>query len=141
MTDRGASTHEYAVANGHPPVARRTICVDFDSTIIPWGQSMFDDSDPLPGAAEAIREWKKRGFRIIIFTSRLSRTWWKAEGWDFKEAQVEQMDYIIGILDKHGIPYDGMTAEKIPAIAYIDDKAIEFTGDNWAEIQERVANL
>ena len=26
-------------------------------------------------------------------------------------------------LDKHGIPYDGFTCDKIPAVAYFDDKA------------------
>jgi ribonucleotide monophosphatase NagD (HAD superfamily) len=134
-------TRDYARDNGHPPVAHKVICVDFDSTIIPWGATMFDDSNPLPGAVEAIREFKKAGYKVVIFTSRMSPTWWKSEGWTVKKAVNEQMAYVTSILDKHDIPFDAVTSEKVPAVAYIDDKAIEYTGSNWDAIKERVLAL
>src|SRR6476660_870931 len=135
------NTRTYARDNGHPPVAHRVLSIDFDSTIIPWGKTMFDDSDPLPGAVSAINEFYKKGFRIVIFTSRMSPTWWASEGWTIADAKQTQMAYVKGILDKHGIPFHLITAEKVPSVAYIDDKAIEFTGNNWDAIRERVLAL
>src|SRR5689334_17516722 len=109
-----SETRDYARDNGHPPVAHGTICVDFDSTIIPWGKTMFDDSEPLPGAVEAIKAMKKKGYKVIIFTSRFSPRWWASEGWGETYGRRIQGRYVRGILNKHGIPFDEITAEKVP---------------------------
>jgi hypothetical protein len=99
------------IAAGHPPVAAGTVCVDFDGTIFPFG------------AVSAVKQLKDRGYRIVIFSSRFSRTWHEHEGWDHEVALAEQKRLVAKALDAHGIPYDDMTAEKIPALAYFDDKA------------------
>ena len=107
----------------HPPVAVGVVLVDFDGTLYPWGQ-MFSMPKPLPGAVSAMRELREAGFRIGIFTSRLSSTWHRAEGWDTDEATAEQRAYIEAILERDGIPFDFVTAEKVPAVLYLDDKAM-----------------
>lgn len=122
-----------------PPVAKDTICVDFDGTIFQWGD-LHAKTDPFMGAVDVMRELRKRGWNIVIMTSRMSPTWWAAEGWDMNKARVEQMAFIKMRLDTFGIPYDRITAEKVPAEYYIDDKAIEFTGETfaWKEIGKRI---
>ena len=65
----------------------------------------------------------------IIFTSRLSPTWHRAEGWKTSEAAKQQREYITAFLEEHDIPFDDITAEKRPAILYLDDKAMRVNRD------------
>lgn len=118
--------------------AGTTICVDFDATLVPWGE-LDDDAPPLPGAVEFMRKAKERGYRLVIFSSRLSASWLTEQ---FGERDLpmmynEQRRHIAERLRQHGIPFDDMTSEKVPARWYIDDRAIEFR-NNWDEIAERV---
>lgn len=108
---------------GHPPVAKGIVCVDFDGTIFPFGQMDVSGTQPMAGAAEAVRALKKAGYTIVIFTSRLSRTWHNSENWDHRTAETEQTELVRNALEAYDIPWDDMTAEKIPAVAYFDDKA------------------
>ena len=121
------SSDAYASRTGHPPSAAKTVCIDLDKTIIPWG-SLEEIRDPFPGATAAIAKLRRAGFRIVIWTSRLSHSWWRAEGvarnvdpWEFGRAQKAQVERL---LQAGGIHYDLVTAEKIPALAYFDDKGI-----------------
>lgn len=118
-----------------PPVAHKRIGIDFDGTIVPWGD-LNSDAPPFPHAAETIRGLKAAGWTIIILTSRLSPTWWAAEGWDSIKAATEQLDIVSNRLTLHNIPFDLITAEKIPCAFYIDDRAI-VANDNWLELKER----
>ena len=121
----------------HPPIADKLVMVDFDATIAEWGPLMGDKSI-IPGAADAIRRLKDEGYRVGIFTSRLSRTWARSVvgGGPAVAAFITQQEmYVRTILDKNDIPFDFVTAEKMPAAAYIDDKAIAFRGD-WAVAME-----
>ncbi len=127
---------QFARENGHPPSAHNVLCVDFDGTLRPWG-GLFDDPEPLPGAVEFMVAAKAANYELVIFTSRLSMTWHLAEGRNPFHGGLEQMVYIEDWLTKHGIPFDHITAEKIPAMAYIDDKAV-FYHDNWPELTERL---
>lgn len=123
----------------HPPVARKVICVDFDGTLFPWGQ-MYGKAEPFIGAIDFMRKLKREGWTIVIFTSRMSPTWWDAEGFDMKKAYGEQLGYIKSRLDQFGIPYDRITAEKVPAQFYIDDKALTFVNEPgaWGAISKVV---
>lgn len=127
------------MSNNVPPVGENVICVDFDGTLFEWGD-LYEKMPPFQGAVQALRGFKNQGFEIVIFTSRLSPTWWESEGWDFRKAMVEQTAFIEKRLNDFGIPFDRITAEKVPAVAYIDDKAIEYTGETWSwgEIAERI---
>lgn len=131
-----------------PPVAHRTLCVDFDGTLFPWGP-LDDDAPPFPGAVDTVKAFAAAGYNIVIYTSRLSSTWWRAEipradGMGIYEWKRqcdlfgnEQERLVESRLRNFGIPYSRITAEKVPAEYYIDDRAIEFTGD-WNAIQQRV---
>lgn len=114
-----------------PPVAHKVICVDFDGTLFQWGD-LYEKSPPFVGAVEAVRKFKQAGFEVVIFTSRMSPTWWASEGWDMKKAMVEQNAFITKRLNDFGIPFDRITAEKVPAEYYIDDKALRFEGDTYS---------
>lgn len=118
-----------AKENGHPPVAEGVVCVDFDGTIAPWGD-LFGFPEPLPGAKEFLLWLRENGYTIVIFTSRLSTVWHKSEGRDPGYGIFEQVEYLRKYFEKYGLESDHVTAEKIPAIAYIDDKAIFF--QNWS---------
>jgi FMN phosphatase YigB (HAD superfamily) len=107
----------------HPPVAHNVVLVDFDGTLYPWGQ-MFSFPKPMPGAVTAMRELRESGYRIGIFTSRLSPTWHRSEGWDTNEASKEQRAYIQAVLERDDIPFDFVTCEKVPSVLYLDDKAM-----------------
>jgi predicted phosphatase len=120
-----------------PPVAQKVICVDFDGTIFPWGEINASEP-PFPHAVEVIKRMKQKGWTVIIFTSRMSPTWWNAEGWNLKEAMQEQLGIVQARLAAWDIPYDRITCEKVPAAAYIDDRAIHFDPSNgWAELEAK----
>jgi hypothetical protein len=120
-----------------PPVARKVICVDFDATIVPWGE-LDAIIEPLPGAIKAIRDFKDAGYRIVILTSRMSPTWWIAEDWTAGNVTyLKWWNSVADVCKKYDIPFDEITCEKVPAQYYIDDRAIEFKG-NWPEIVERI---
>jgi hypothetical protein len=129
--------NEVVIDETIPPVAKGVICVDYDATIVPWGE-LGADVSPLPDAVETIRAFKDAGYKIVILTSRMSPTWWIAEGWGMLESVASKWwDSVADVLNKHGIPFDGITCEKVPAQYYIDDRAIEFK-NNWSEIRKRV---
>jgi hypothetical protein len=102
-----------------PNLATRLLMIDFDATILPWGPLM-EPRTPFAGVKEAINNLANDGYRIGIFTSRLSPTWIRHEG----TSEQDQRDYVTNILQSHGIHFDFITAEKIPAEAYFDDKAV-----------------
>lgn len=122
-----------------PPVGKKVICVDFDGTLFQWGD-LYEKKPPFVGAVDAVRAFKKAGYTIVIFTSRMSPTWWQDEGMDMKQAMKMQMGFCQKRLNDFGIPFDRITAEKVPAEYYIDDKALRFEGKthSWNEIRNLV---
>lgn len=110
----------------HPPVAEGVVLVDFDGTLYPWGQ-MFDAPEPIDGSGAAVRLLKELGFTIGIFTSRLSPFWHESEGRDPETAIKAHLSYIEYVCNRDNIPFDFITAEKVPAVAYFDDKAYRVT--------------
>lgn len=112
----------------HPPSADGVVLVDFDGTLAPWG-ALWNVTEFLPGAIEAVRLLKERGYRIGIFTSRLSPSWHVAEGRDPTFGPLAQRDYLERLLIEHGVPFDFITAEKVPAVLMLDDKAMRVTAE------------
>lgn len=78
---------------------------------------------------------RERGFQIVIFTSRLSTVWHAHEGRDPARGIFEQVQYLQEYFEKYGLEADSVTAEKVPAMAYIDDKAIEFASWDTATLR------
>lgn len=107
-----------------PPEAQNVVLIDFDGTIVPWGPLMGAQHVD-PDTARAIRRLKDAGLYIVIFSSRFSPRW--LEHHLPKTTLEEQTAYVRAILDAASIPYDELTAEKMPAMAYFDDMAFRVT--------------
>ena len=100
------------------PKAGHTICVDFDGVIHKYSKG-FQDGEiydpPIEGAIDALHKLKERGYNVVILTSR-NNTIPKVKEW----------------VKKYLGPDIEVTNRKLPALAYIDDRAIRFT--NWDDI-------
>lgn len=101
---------------------RKTLCVDFDGVIHAYTKGYHDKTAydvPMPGAYESLLKLKGQGYRIVIFSARDAQ-------------EIKQW------LTLHwcGTPLENLevTNIKIPAIAYVDDRAIRFT--NWRDIEK-----
>lgn len=115
--------------------ARMRICVDFDKTLVAWA-GLHEIPPFLPGAIAFLDDLEAMGFEVVILTSRASPTWWLEHLWhperspspeevdDFGRSQI---GIVFATLDKVGKGGLLITAEKVPALAYIDDRAITFS--------------
>lgn len=113
---------------------RKNVLIDFDGVIHKYSKGFYDGTiydPPTEGAKEAIDKLKNK-YRIVIFSARLSPT-------TNKDVE-DQKKNMINWLSKYNIYYDQLSYEKIPAVAYIDDLAIHFTGD-WDDILNKVEDL
>ncbi len=104
---------------------RRTLCIDFDGVLYPY-EGDWDNGritgDPMPGAVAALRKLYAAGYDLVVHTTRCN--------------DPEQVAIIREWLEGHGAPVIWqVTACKVPAIAYIDDRAVRFT--NWPDIRKR----
>lgn len=105
-----------------PDHTRPLVCVDLDGVL-----NMFDAwvapeyfHPPRPGAREFLRRLNESGFRVCIFTCR----WWEwVQRWLEQNAMAE---FVESVTDK-----------KPPAAAYVDDRAVCFTGD-YNETYDRI---
>ena len=117
---------------GESPAHQPTVCVDLDGTLLSYdnwkGEEVF--GDPLPGAVDAMQQFRESGWKIIIFTTRANR------------------DLIAKALDKRGIVYDhinenpdqpGENSGKPLADVYIDDRAVRF--ENWDKTVKTVTDI
>ncbi len=95
----------------------KTIAIDFDGVIHKYSKAYHDGSiydTPIEGAGDAIRLFKKKGYKVVCFTAR---------------------DDVQGIMDwmkLYNIEVDEITNKKPRAVVYIDDRAIRFT--NWRDM-------
>ncbi|MBZ7948758.1 HAD-IIIC family phosphatase [Campylobacter sp. RM9929] len=117
----------------------KTIIIDLDGTLtIDDDKVDYCDKNPNLALIETIKEYKKQGFKITIFTSRNMRTFNN----DIEKIKTHTLPIIISWLDKHKIPYDDIIVGK-PWCGfdgfYVDDKAIrpsEFINLKYEEIKE-----
>lgn len=109
---------------------KKRIMIDLDGTIHKYskgwnGGEIYDP--PFEGSIDVIKWLKNQGFEIMIFTTRASKVNSEEMGGDY----LDQIKKVKEWLDEYNIPYDGITAEKIAAEFYIDDKAIHIPNGNW----------
>ncbi|EOH9591994.1 HAD hydrolase family protein [Campylobacter jejuni] len=117
----------------------KTIIIDLDGTLtIDDDKVDYCDKKSNLVLVETIKEYKKQGFKITIFTSRNMRTFNN----DIEKIKIHTLPIITSWLDKHKIPYDDIIVGK-PWCGfdgfYVDDKAIrpsEFINLKYEEIKE-----
>jgi hypothetical protein len=121
----------------------RRAMIDLDGTIHKYSKGFSDGSiydDPFEGAKKVIDWLKDQGYEIVIFTTRASRENALNTGSDHNK----QIENVATWLTDHGIYYDRITAEKIAADFYIDDRAIHINNGDWGDvfktIKERMKN-
>jgi len=102
--------------------------IDFDGTI-------YDDpsEDVKEGAKEVIDWLKSKAYEIVIFTSRASKTNALENGGDSKKEILKVESW----LKDNDIYYDLITAEKLAANFYIDDRAIHYD-NNWDAVKSEI---
>lgn len=96
---------------------RPTIVFDFDGVIHRYSKGWYDGSIydvPTKGIQELLRILKPL-YKIVVLSTRCS--------------SPKGMKDIKAYLRKYDIYVDEVTAEKVPAIAYVDDRAINFNGN------------
>jgi len=115
----------------------KRVMIDVDGTIHKYSKGFGDGSmydDPFPGARKVIDFLRKEGYEIVIFTTRASAENAKEYGQDVNE-QIENVE---NWLSNNNIYYDRVTAEKLHADFYIDDKAIYIKNGDWLEVLKEI---
>jgi len=104
--------------------AKFTVCVDFDGVLNNYVGYIEGYTYPFTDAGiQFLRDLKMMGFNIVILTSA-------------RLADVERGLHARGVDEL----VDNITNVKVPAIAYIDDRAICFHG-NFAETLEELKHF
>ncbi|HED6775952.1 TPA: HAD-IIIC family phosphatase [Campylobacter jejuni] len=117
----------------------KTLLIDLDGTLtIDEEHVNYIDKKPNFDLIQTLKEYKKQGFKINIFTSRNMRTF---DG-ELEKIKTHTLPIIISWLKKHNVPYDEIIIGK-PWCGYdgfyVDDKAIrpsEFISLNYEQIKE-----
>ena len=102
----------------------KRVLVDFDGVIMSRGKDR--SWQVMIGASEAMEHLKSLGYDVVVFTTRVSSESYTPNG------VIEKW------LEKNKIPFNYVTAEKLEAEFYIDDKAIEFT--DWNKTIKRIGH-
>ena len=105
----------------------KRIMIDFDGTVHRYSKGFGDGTiydSPTDFAREALSFLKNEGFEIVIFTTRLSKE-------ACPDTYITNEKFIKEWLVNYDIPYDRITAEKLPAMIYIDDKSLRFA--DWKD--------
>lgn len=111
-----------------------TVAVDFDgvihSYVSPWRASWVIPDAPVPGAIEWLSRTIQK-FDVAIHTTRGRYPWgrWAVRRWLKKHAGNlwhEQMG-------ARGLEDVTVTAVKVAALIYLDDRAVRFDGSNFPD--------
>lgn len=97
---------------------KQTVVFDFDGVIHSYTSGWFGPSiipdPPVPGIKEAIDSIRSAGYEVVVVSTRC--------------AFIDGLHAIEDYLDKYNIAVDDIQKEKPPAIVYVDDRAICFSG-------------
>lgn len=112
--------------------AEKSIAIDFDKPIhqysLEWHTKDIYDP-PTVGAYNALKQLSAK-FGVFILTARSAKTvlpWCREK---FPDLKFELVDSKVDYWDRIGVI--GVTNRKLPALAYIDDRAIRFT--SWSDV-------
>lgn len=108
-----------------------TKAIDFDGVIHKYSRGWQDGliyDEPVEGALEGMKALVDAGFKVVIFTTRLSKD---ANGDKVFELEAEVRAWLM----KHGFEwkkhFHEITGEKPLAVEYWDDRGRQFT--NWKD--------
>jgi len=132
----------------------KTIAIDFDGVIHKYSKGWHDGTcydEPIEGAEEFLKKiMENKDISVFILSTR--------SPWQIKNWIIENMSQTFGAMavdcgqvwcgqdgyEVEIVPFWkkfwnkkdvlGITRRKLPAIAYIDDRAVKFNGD-WKEIE------
>lgn len=110
----------------------KTIAVDFDGVLHPytkgWIGSVPDNEPPIMGAAQFLTDLREQGYEVVVFSTRADHP--------------DGLNGILEWLEYHGLLADvvRVTHKKPAAIAYVDDRAVPFTG-SWGDVHDGIARL
>jgi len=99
----------------------KVIAVDFDGVIHKYSDGWKDGliyDEPMDGAVDTIKRLQAEDFTIVVCTAREDSNLPLVRHW---------LESVCGLNDIL------VTNIKVPAMAYIDDRAIRFT--NWSDIK------
>ncbi len=109
------------------PRPSKRLLLDLDGVLFPYSRGWDTGSlyeSPMPGAVEAVNKLVGQGFTYVVFTTRMYMA----------DDPIQQRLDISNWLNKHGFPPpEDITCQKMPCLAYVDDRAIRFT--NWNDIR------
>lgn len=92
--------------------ARNTVCIDWNGVLDTYVGFTGIPYPPREGAKQFLQRLKEIGFIVIILTSSNAHV---VRNWFVKYDMVKYVDQIVN--------------KKVPAIVYLDDRGITFTGD------------
>jgi len=133
-------------------VYRKTVAIDFDGVIHKYSKGWQDGSiydDEISDAFMSIQELLDRNYAVFIHTTRDAK---QVAEWMIKktassllyemsfEVLPDDIKFWNGSDGRNTIV--GITNRKLPAVAYIDDRALHFTAWRYAmhEFDQREAN-
>ena len=104
----------------------KTVAVDLDGTLID------DQENAISGAVEFLNKLKENGFEVVLYTARYAAT--------PQEEYQSLTNHIEGILKKNNLQVDRISIEKPLSMAFIDNSAVNFNGNNYDEILDLLLN-
>jgi hypothetical protein len=125
----------YASVFAQRKPSQPTLVVDLDGTIAGDEHEELDKNEPLPGCLEALTKLKDAGYKIVVFTCRMTPGARPPYVMALQRVAIEEW------LAKHKIPYDELydgLKGKPRAVAYLDNKSIRVTPDNWGDVASQI---
>lgn len=98
----------------------KTIVCDVDHTILFTENRDYENSVPNELVCEKLREARRKGWRIVLYTARgMGRS-----GGDISKVSGEVESEIVRFCDKFSVPFDQLVIGKPWGRYYVDDKAL-----------------
>lgn len=120
---------------------RHTAIIDWDGTAVPamWPER---PDEFMPGFVRNMKRLHAAGWRVTIFSARLS----PFDPWTSRrrppEVVAEEVQYVRDMLDRHGLTFVDiwMLEGKPGGDVYVDDKAERYTGSarSWDRVTDKI---
>lgn len=110
----------------------KTVCVDIDGTLVHYEKWQDENhfGKLVPGAVEAMKKLKGKGWFIIIYTTRGNK--------EVVKKFLDNNEIVYDCINENPYQPDNAIGGKPLADVYIDDRAITFDGNWWAAVDKIV---